>query len=391
MRTYSAYILANSNNTIFKNSVMDDLLLYLSDANRKILIGYNTTPLTSSIISISSNETDFNNNVLFNKNIYVSSNICFSSDSLNFISSSSPNSVLTLGNNGIITCGNTLQTSNIIVGSNITFGTGTLNFISSSSSNAVLTLGDNGIVTCGNTLQTSNITVGSNITFGTGTLNFVSSSSSNAVLILGDNSVVTCSNIIINGGASSSIPFQIMNNFGGVSAKFAGAVIATEYNTISDRRAKNNVAQISNEKAIDIIKNLRVASYQYYDDQITRYGLIAQEVEEVFPECVKTINDFIPNIASYATVGTEGSLTFDEAKAFDEIVAPGDLIKLINGNSIVCVKILKICKNVIWIDKNMYLYLNESVFVIGKEVDDFKVIDYQYIIPLLIKTVQGML
>jgi hypothetical protein len=59
--------------------------------------------------------------------------------------------------------------------------------------------------------------------------------------------------------------------------------------TNSDMRLKENVNVISN--ALDIIDNLRGVSYNRIDKERKEIGLIAQEVEEILPEVVRTGTD----------------------------------------------------------------------------------------------------
>ena len=66
----------------------------------------------------------------------------------------------------------------------------------------------------------------------------------------------------------------------------------------SDILLKNNVKNLSNEenKHLDNLKKLIPKSYNFENDNKASFGLIAQEVEGIFPNLVTTNNNGIKNI-----------------------------------------------------------------------------------------------
>ena len=66
----------------------------------------------------------------------------------------------------------------------------------------------------------------------------------------------------------------------------------------SDILLKNNVKNLSNEenKHLDNLKRLIPKSYNFENDNKASFGLIAQEVEGIFPNLVTTNNNGIKNI-----------------------------------------------------------------------------------------------
>ncbi|MCR9133960.1 MAG: tail fiber domain-containing protein [bacterium] len=83
-----------------------------------------------------------------------------------------------------------------------------------------------------------------------------------------------------------------VNITGDGNATFAGTV-----NQSSDLRLKTNVASISN--ALDNALALRGVSYKWKDEtksQDTQIGLIAQEVEEIYPEFVRTDDEGMKSV-----------------------------------------------------------------------------------------------
>jgi hypothetical protein len=112
--------------------------------------------------------------------------------------------------------------------------------------------------------------------------------------------------IIINrfGQSRVSIPEQggqvasdWPGNWGGGIATYdflAFGVLANSFNTRSDRRLKNNISELNSSSISNYLKLRPVTFYWNQDkqrDTNLQYGLIAQEVEPIFPEMVNTGTD----------------------------------------------------------------------------------------------------
>ena len=61
----------------------------------------------------------------------------------------------------------------------------------------------------------------------------------------------------------------------------------------SDVNLKNNIKDLSNNKKehLDKLRNLIPKSYNFKNQETTSFGLIAQEVEKIYPELVATQKD----------------------------------------------------------------------------------------------------
>lgn len=86
------------------------------------------------------------------------------------------------------------------------------------------------------------------------------------------------------------------------SLTVTGAVSADNFidTTPSDIRIKNNIEEISKDASVEIIKNLQVHGYDFIDGftqlsehyQGRKVGLIAQELEKIYPKSVTTKKEF---------------------------------------------------------------------------------------------------
>jgi hypothetical protein len=65
-----------------------------------------------------------------------------------------------------------------------------------------------------------------------------------------------------------------------------GTLNATIYNSLSDKKKKKNIKKLKN--SLDIVNQLEGVSFQWKDNGMESYGIIAQELEQVIPALVNT-------------------------------------------------------------------------------------------------------
>lgn len=68
----------------------------------------------------------------------------------------------------------------------------------------------------------------------------------------------------------------------------SGTLNATNFNSLSDERLKEDVVEVSN--SVDIINKLRGVKYKWKENDNRSYGVIAQEIEKILPELVNGID-----------------------------------------------------------------------------------------------------
>jgi hypothetical protein len=182
-----------------------------------------------------------------------------------------------------------------------------------------------------------------------------------------------------------------------------GFMTAKKFLTQSDSRIKKGFSNIDDTSAKAIIKQLNVVNYAFQDVDSCgverKTGFIAQELEKIFPECVNQVTDFIPNILSFAQIKWDVNtklplLVFKEDEV--PLLKPGDMIKIkvnsIPGKSgIVINEVMGNYGNTVMISGKDIPFDVTNVFVLGTQVQDFRVIDYQPIIALLVSVVQSLI
>ena len=173
------------------------------------------------------------------------------------------------------------------------------------------------------------------------------------------------------------------------------SIVSSQTVTVSDARIKNIIGASKNSMDLKKLLKLQVTNYTYKD--VAQWGnkvykkFIAQQVEEVYPEAVKKQTSTIPDIyclsekVSYDTKTKE--LTVFLAKAFD--IKPGDKIQIIHparGNLFAIVKSV----NGRSFSVENWDYPADQLFVYGKEVNDFRAVDYEALSVLGISAIQQL-
>ena len=160
-------------------------------------------------------------------------------------------------------------------------------------------------------------------------------------------------------------------------------VVAGEFNAISDARIKK-IDGVSNSKEdLNTLKRIEITNYHMIDPSHGKKPmkkLIAQQLEEVYPQAVSTSKNSIPDIYKIADC-KEGSIQLDNN------LNKGDRVRLIFQNKEEITSVLSATP------KYFKVNLNESgkVFVYGREVDDFRTVDYQAVSMLNVSATQELL
>jgi hypothetical protein len=198
----------------------------------------------------------------------------------------------------------------------------------------------------------------------------------------------------INGSASNTLRYGYLNSSGttglitngtaNYSLYASDRIAASEFNAFSDLRIKKILRGSNSREDLATLMQLKITDYKLIDSIAkgnTIYKkVIAQEVAEVYPNAVSKITDVIPNIYKIATI----EKGFIHLKNHNLQV--GDKVKLIFGESQNLYKVLKIN------EKGFYTegVSDGSVFVYGKEVNDFHTVDYEALTTLNISATQEL-
>jgi hypothetical protein len=211
--------------------------------------------------------------------------------------------------------------------------------------------------------------------------------------------------LVVNGNTNydnTSSSFGFLKNSGAGISNNTGAqnysiyasnrIAATEFNAFSDARIKKIKGISNNQKDLETLMKLQITDYQFIDSiskgNTPNKKVIAQQVEKVFPQAISKITDCIPDIYRLAKiengfiflpnhhliVGEKVKLVFEESQEIYEVKEVND-----SGFKI---------KN----STNQKSQLpNQQVFVFGREVSDFRTVDYEALTTLNISATQEIL
>lgn len=204
------------------------------------------------------------------------------------------------------------------------------------------------------------------------------------------------------GSKSSSLATMIENNnITYLNTSFVALDVCAEFGSSiwvdsriyvsSDERIKKEVQDINDESALNKILQLKPKSFKYIDNinhgSSNVFGFIAQDVKEIIPEAINIQKNYIPNI--YNLCSCYENHIYNSNINFYNLLETSNNIKLydIKGQEQKCKVNNIISSNCIEIDKNLN---SSNIFLYGKEVDDYQVIDDHYIFSLNISATQEL-
>jgi len=160
-------------------------------------------------------------------------------------------------------------------------------------------------------------------------------------------------------------------------------VVAGEFNAISDARIKNIDGTSDTKKDLETLSKIEITDYHMIDPSHGTKPIkkaIAQQLEKVYPQAVSASTNTIPDIYQVASC-VSGKISIENN------LSKGDRIRLIFENKEEIANVISANS------KSFEVDLEESgkVFVYGREVDDFRTVDYQAVSMLNVSATQELL
>lgn len=154
--------------------------------------------------------------------------------------------------------------------------------------------------------------------------------------------------------------------------------------SFSDARIKNISDQSNSEKDLELINKIEITDYTFIDPVDRGPGshkkVIAQQVEEVFPQAVNQITGVVPDIFKNATCKDDWVMLVTDLKK-------GDKVRLITAKTEGIHEVLEVKEGRF---RTAFEGGNDEVFVYGREVDDFRAVDYDAISMLNVSATQEL-
>jgi len=179
----------------------------------------------------------------------------------------------------------------------------------------------------------------------------------------------------------------------------SGFVVATGLQAIqtitpSDRRIKNIIGVSDPEKDLRLLEKIKITDYTMKDPLVIGSGVIkkviAQEVEQIYPAAVSTTSSYLPDIMCKAKVVEQQTNVYKIELEKSPNLKVGDQIKIINDQDQAEFPIVQsVEKNSFTVELKL-VNDAEDIFVYGRQVDDFRTVDYDALAMLNISATQEL-
>jgi hypothetical protein len=186
------------------------------------------------------------------------------------------------------------------------------------------------------------------------------------------------------------------NNGGPVSIRATGRVLANEFNATSDRRLKNVIGLSDRAADLALLNQLRIIDYTMRDR--VQYGqrrfkkVIAQEVEQVFPQAVNQHAGFLPDVYANAVkveAQADSLLLLTLPTAPVTAATPGQRVKLISKTG-EATGTVKVARGNTLLVRGVRQLAGQPVFVFGLEHADVRTVDYEALAMLNVSATQEL-
>jgi len=161
-------------------------------------------------------------------------------------------------------------------------------------------------------------------------------------------------------------------------------ILANGLISLSDRRIKNIVGPSDTARDLATLMGIEITDYTY-KDTVARGNrpqkkVIAQQVEQVYPQAVSRTKDVVPDIYRKATMHDGWVQLATDLKV-------GERVKLIGENKNGIYPVLEVRGDAFLTD---FKPKTDKVFVYGREVQDFRTVDYEAISMLNVSATQEL-
>lgn len=161
-------------------------------------------------------------------------------------------------------------------------------------------------------------------------------------------------------------------------------IAAVEFNAFSDERIKNIRGRSDGAADLRTLLAIEVTDYLYKDvigkGSAPRKKVVAQQVEKVFPQAVSVQTDVVPDIYRLASVA-------DGWVALAADLKEGERVRLIGDKAEGIYEVLEATGDKFRTD---FKPEGNEVFVFGREVSDFRTLDYDAIAMLNVSATQQL-
>jgi hypothetical protein len=185
-----------------------------------------------------------------------------------------------------------------------------------------------------------------------------------------------------------------------VTIRASGRVVGAEFNATSDRRLRSVIGLSNNATDLALLQKIRITDFTMPDRAI--YGarpfkkVIAQEVEEIFPQAVHQQTGFLPDVYAVATavrsVG-DSLLSISLPAALTTAASAGQRLKLLLPAGSVVGTVARAAaadERQLLVCSAPALATDAQVFIFGLEHNDVRTVDYEALAMLNVSATQEL-
>ena len=161
--------------------------------------------------------------------------------------------------------------------------------------------------------------------------------------------------------------------------------------SMSDERIKDIKGISDNKKDLEILNQIQITDYEFKDkvreSDTKQKKVIAQQVAKVYPQAVnKQFTEVVPDIYQTATIDKKGWVVFNGKLKI------GEKIQIIFEQGKEILEVLETTENAFRVDSKFKIHHSklETVFIYGRQVDDFHTVDYEAISMLNVSATQQL-
>ena len=194
-------------------------------------------------------------------------------------------------------------------------------------------------------------------------------------------------------------PLSIVDAYVAISAQgdivAQGTIAVASSVTYSDERIKNIIGQSDAAKDLDVLNKIKITDYTMKDNlwwgNTPFKKVVAQQVEQVYPQAVSRKTDFIPNIYAFTTKveKTENGYLLTLDKALPELKTQKIRLEVQGAGRVEANFIAITAANQLLVSTPTDI-TKSPVFVFGAQVDDFRTVDYEAIAMLNVSATQEL-
>jgi hypothetical protein len=200
--------------------------------------------------------------------------------------------------------------------------------------------------------------------------------------------------LVVNGSQNNNLGTHgFLNNVGGTGINSGNSgysiyashrIAASQFNAFSDARIKKITGRTNNANDLATLANIKITNYKHIDSiskgdaEIKK--VIAQELKAVYPQAVSTMTDVVPDIYQQASI-ENGFI------ALPTNLKVGEKVKIIFADSENILEVTEAGKTGFKVNSDKV----GKIFVYGRQVDDFHVVDYEALSTLNISATQELL